>query len=139
EETLRRIVSRADPERLSPIQYEAAIAAAKIAQEGLDGRAIVDVPVSAREAEECDVGPVDFPSDCFPNAHPAPQPSGAVKALEWVASDDWEDRWIADLYAIEDQGKNWSTDRYWLYYNGQRLGKFGTFDAASSAAQADYE
>jgi len=62
-----------------------------------------------------------------------------VKALEWVASDDWEYRWIADLYAIEDQGKNWSTDRYWLYYNGQRLGKFGTFDAASSAAQADYE
>src|SRR5690606_7984037 len=64
--------------------------------------------------------------DC--EVHPAPQPSVKVKPLEWVASDGWEYRWTADLYAIEDQGKNWSTDRYWLYYNGQRLGKFGTFD-----------
>lgn len=73
--------------------------------------------------------------------NPAPQPSGMVKVkpLEWVASDDWEHRWIADLYAIEDQGKNWSKDRYWLYYNGQRLGKFGTLDTALFTAQADYD
>lgn len=65
--------------------------------------------------------------------------TGAVKPLEWVASDDWEYRWTADLYAIEDQGKNWPKDRYWLYYNGQRLGKFGTLDTALFTAQADYE
>lgn len=69
----------------------------------------------------------------------ASQPSVKVKPLEWVASDDWEYRWTADLYAIEDQGKNWPTDRYWLYYNGQRLGKFGTLDVALFVAQADYE
>jgi DnaJ-class molecular chaperone with C-terminal Zn finger domain len=78
-------------------------------------------------------------NECGEAAHPAPQPSVKVKPLEWVASDDWEYRWIADLYAIKDQGKNWSTDRYWLYYNGQRLGKFGTLDTALFTAQADYD
>lgn len=62
-----------------------------------------------------------------------------VKPLEWRESGDWTAVLLADLYRIEDQGRNWPTDRYWLDFNEHRLGKFDTLDEAKAAAQADYE
>lgn len=75
---------------------------------------------------------------------PAPRPEAGiaggvrVKPLEWhrvtygwLAFEEW--------YRIEDNGPNWSTDRYWLVERGERLGKFDTPEAAQAAMQVRHE
>lgn len=75
---------------------------------------------------------------------PAQAATGAVEVrkLEWT-----EYNWgcIADggRYRIEDNGLNWTEDRYWLFVNvglpESRKTKYAFLDEARAAAQADYE
>lgn len=92
---LERIAARADPTKLSPIQYEAAEAAAKIARSALDIRG--------------EIRTVDFPSDRFPplpNRYASPVPAAVERGtipqepLAWVdirlePASSWEKRLVA--------------------------------------------
>lgn len=66
----------------------------------------------------------------------------AVKPLEWV-SHAWGAEADDGRYRIEDNGTNWTDDRYWLFVNVGLLtnhrSKYGTLDAAKAAAQSDFE
>lgn len=66
----------------------------------------------------------------------------AVKALEW-RSHAWGAEADGGRYRIEDNGTNWTDDRYWLFVNvgllSNHRSKFATLDEAKAAAQADYE
>lgn len=78
------------------------------------------------------------PASPSPAASPA-SPSGVrVKPLEWhrvtygwLAFEEW--------YRIEDNGPNWTDDRFWLYERGDRLGKFGTLEDAQAAMQVRHD
>ncbi len=76
-------------------------------------------------------------------ASPAPDDNAgeqkvvAVRSLEWESATHWHKS--ADLYVIEDNGANWSDERYWLSIAGARVARVATLDAAKAAAQADYE
>lgn len=77
-----------------------------------------------------------------PAASPA-SPSGVrVKPLEWL-SHAWGAEADGGRYRIEDNGANWTDDRYWLFVNvgllSNHRSKFATLDEAKAAAQADYE
>lgn len=77
-------------------------------------------------------------SDATPATSAETGASVGVKELEWhrvtygwLAFEEW--------YRIEDNGTNWSTDRYWLYERGERLGKFGSLEAAQAAMQVRHD
>lgn len=70
-------------------------------------------------------------------AVPPPSPV-RIKALDWrrvtygwLAFEEW--------YRIEDNGSNWTTERYWLYERGEQLGKFDTLADAQAAMQVKHE
>lgn len=68
-------------------------------------------------------------------------PAVRVKALEWS---EGPFLFVAETtigsYYLEDQGRNWAGDRYWLTSGLIKVAlKFPTLEAAKAAAQADYE
>lgn len=76
---------------------------------------------------------------------PAPAPSGngvRVKPLEW-RSHAWGCEADGGRYRIEDNGTNWTDDRYWLFVDvgllSNHRSKHATLDEAKAAAQAGYE
>lgn len=73
-----------------------------------------------------------------PAASPASPGGVRVKPLTWhrvtygwLAFEEW--------YRIEDNGPNWTDDRFWLYERGDRLGKFGTLEDAQAAMQVRHD
>jgi hypothetical protein len=65
----------------------------------------------------------------------------AVKPLGWICAGQHLFKAVSPFgsYCIEDQGENWTDDRYWLDFDGRKIGKFGSSEPAKAAAQADYE
>lgn len=65
-----------------------------------------------------------------------------VKALEWVEPAGCcaaKAETSIGLYSIEDQGENWSFDRYWLRGPLGLIDKFDDIETPKAAAQAHYE